>query len=283
MGDRFAGISFPRRWARNFGQPAAAPERQTPHTANKERPMNQHKVVTPTEWRQARKELLAKEKQLTRAGDELASARRALPWERVEKSYRFDGPAGEQTLGDLFAGRSQLVIYHFMFAPEWEAGCKSCSFWADNFNGIVPHLNQRDVTFVAISRAPMAKLRAFAQRLGWTFKWLSSGRTDFNLDYQVSFSEAERAAGPLTYNYAPSKLSRSDLPGISVFYRDASGAIFHTYSCYARGVETVNAAYHYLDLVPNGRDEAGLPNIHAWLKLHDQYDQPSDAQLASAR
>ncbi len=233
--------------------------------------MDNHRVVSREQWIAARKELLIKEKQFTRQRDELSQARRDLPWVRVDKDYVFEGAAGKETLAQLFAGRSQLVVYHFMFAPDWEVGCKSCSFWADNFNGITTHLAQRDVTLVAISRAPLAKLREFARRLGWTFKWVSSSGNDFNFDYGVSFRPDQLAKGEVTYNYEPRKTSTSDLPGISVFYKDKSGAIFHTYSCYARGLDMMNVAYHYLDLMPKGRDEAGLPHAMAWVRLRDEY------------
>jgi predicted dithiol-disulfide oxidoreductase (DUF899 family) len=228
-----------------------------------------HRVVGPAEWEEARKALLSREKELTRARDALGEARRALPWERVEKRYVFDGPDGEETLADLFAGLSQLVVYHFMFAPEWEKGCKSCSFWADNFERSVIHLAHRDATLVAISRAPVEKLVAFERRLGWTFKWVSSGRSDFNYDYGVSFRPGEAAR----YNFAPKTSQMTDLPGISVFYRDGDGAIYRTYSAYARGVEMVNAAYHFLDLLPKGRDEGDQPM--SWLRLRDEYDVPA--------
>ena len=191
---------------------------------------------------------------------------------QVTKQYLFDGPEGKQTLGQLFNGRSQLIVYHFMFGPDWEVGCKSCSFWADNFNGIVPHLNQRDVTFVAVSRAPLAKLQAFATRLGWSFKWVSSSRSDFNYDYNVSFTPEDLADGSAIYNYAANKMNMPELPGISVFFKDAEGKVFHTYSCYARGLDMLNTAYHYLDLVPKGRDETGQPHSMAWVRLRDQYD-----------
>ncbi len=233
--------------------------------------MTDHRVVTPELWAEARKQLLAKEKEFTRLRDQLSQARRDLPWVRVTKQYIFDGPAGEQTLAQIFDGRTQLVVYHFMFGPDWEAGCKSCSFWADNFNGIVPHLNQRDVTFVAISRAPLPKLQAFAKRLGWSFKWLSSFRNDFNYDYNVSFKPEELAGGTAIHNYAVNTMNMSDLAGISVFAKDADGSVFHTYSCYARGLDMLNTAYNYLDLVPKGRDEAGLPHNMAWVRLRDQY------------
>ena len=234
--------------------------------------MSDHRVVTPEHWLEARKRLLAKEKEFTRLRDELSQARRELPWVRVTKQYRFDGPAGKETLEQLFEGRSQLVVYHFMFAPDWDAGCKSCSFWADNFERNVVHLRARDVTLVAVSRAPLAKIEAFRKRLGWTFKWLSAENTDFNFDYHVSFSPEALAKAEIYYNYAWSKFSLSELPGISVFYRDASGAIFHTYSCYARGLDMMNAAYQYLDLVPMGRNEADQrPGPQAWVRLRDSY------------
>jgi predicted dithiol-disulfide oxidoreductase (DUF899 family) len=233
--------------------------------------MEKHKVVSKDEWITARKQLLAKEKEFTRLRDQLSEQRRALPWERVEKNYVFEGPKGKETLAQLFEGRNQLVVYHFMFAPEAENPCKSCSFWADNFNGIIAHLNQRDVTFVAISRAPLPKLQAFAKRLGWSFKWLSSGASDFNYDYAVSFRRDDVAKGGASYNYTPTETTMADLPGISVFFRDADGQVFHTYSCYSRGLDMMNTAYHYLDLVPKGRDEAGLPHPMAWVKFRDLY------------
>ena len=231
--------------------------------------MQQHKVVSPEQWVEARQELLAKEKEFTRERDRLSQARRELPWVRVDKAYVFEGPNGKETLSDLFAGSSQLVVYHFMFAPDWDAGCKSCSFWADNFERNVVHLKQRDVTMIAVSRAPLAKLEAFRKRMGWTFKWVSSARNDFNFDYHVSFAPAGRAGA--TYNYAPKTSAMAELPGISVFYRDAAGDIFHTYSCYARGLDMMNAAYHYLDLVPKGRDESGDHKM-AWVRYRDSYE-----------
>jgi predicted dithiol-disulfide oxidoreductase (DUF899 family) len=233
--------------------------------------MSDHQVVTPEEWLDARRELLAEEKEFTRLRDRLSQRRRDLPWAPVTKRYEFAGPDGRQTLTQLFDDRSQLVVYHFMFDPDWEAGCKSCSFWADNFNGVVPHLNQRDVTFVAISRAPLPKLQAFARRLGWSFKWLSSFGSDFNYDYDVSFTPEDLTGGAAVYNYAANTMSMSELAGVSVFFKDADGKVFHTYSCYARGLDMLNSAYHYLDLVPKGRDEASLPYTMAWLRLRDEY------------
>ena len=235
--------------------------------------MTTYEVVSKGEWVEARKRLLAKEKEFTRMREQLSAERRALPWVRIDKDYTFDGPNGRETLAQLFGDRSQLVVYHFMFAPEWDVGCKNCSFWADNFNGITAHLRQRDVAFAAVSRAPLAKLQAFAQRLGWTFKWVSSQGTDFNYDFEVSFPPDALARGEATYNFAKLESGNSDMPGISVFAKDESGAIFRTYSTFGRGLDMMNTAYHYLDLVPKGRDEAGLPFTMAWVKLRDLYDR----------
>jgi predicted dithiol-disulfide oxidoreductase (DUF899 family) len=232
--------------------------------------MNHH-VVSKAEWIDARRRLLAKEKEFTRLRDDLSRERRDLPWERVDRPYLFETETGPQTLVDLFDGRHQLVVYHFMFAPEWENGCKSCSFWADNFNGIVAHLEQRDVSFVAVSRAPWPKLHAFAHRLGWTFKWVSSGGNDFNFDYHVSFTE-QQVQGEVDYNYGKRRFPTTDAPGVSVFLRDGD-SVFHTYSSFGRGIDMLNTAYHYLDLVPKGRDEDGLPHTMAWVKYHDQYSK----------
>jgi predicted dithiol-disulfide oxidoreductase (DUF899 family) len=236
-----------------------------------------HRVVSPPEWLEQRKKLLAKEKEFTRLRDELSAARRDLPWERVEKEYVFDGPNGRETLAQSFGGSSQLVIYHFMFAPEWNEGCPSCSWWADNFERNVAHLVHRDVTLLAISRAPLAKLETFRKQKGWRFKWLSSGDGDFNYDFNVSFRPEALSSGPADYNYRPFKTAMTDLPGISVFYRDPGGAIFHTYSCYGRGVDMLNAGYHYLDLVPKGRDEDRLPYNQAWVRERDKYSSKLDA------
>ena len=231
--------------------------------------MTMHNVVSAVEWEQSRRALLTKEKDFMKARDALSAARRELPWQRVEKRYVFDGPQGEESLEDLFAGRSQLAVYHFMFGPDWAEGCKSCSFWADNFERNVVHLAHRDVTLLAVSRASFQKLDAFRKRLGWSFKWVSSGRSDFNLDYHVSF---DAGGGTRTYNYAPKTSDTSELPGLSVFFRDDAGAVFHTYSTYGRGLDNMNAAYQILDLVPKGRDEEGLPSTMAWLRLRDRYD-----------
>ena len=232
--------------------------------------MRNHKVVSHDEWLAARGQLLAEEKVFTRLRDRLSQRRRELPWERVEENYVFDGPSGRETLAQLFDGRHQLALYHFMLGPDWEEGCKSCSFWADNFNGIDVHLKQRDVTFLAISRAPLRSIEAFKKRMGWTFKWVSSYGSEFNYDYQVSVRPEQLASGEAVYNYAPSKMTIEERPGISVFYKDDRGAIFHTYSCYARGLDMLNGAYHWLDLVPKGRDESG-PHKMSWVRLHDEY------------
>jgi predicted dithiol-disulfide oxidoreductase (DUF899 family) len=232
--------------------------------------MTEHAVCSKNEWLEARKELLRAEKDFTRLRDELSARRRALPWLRIEKTYSFDTTRGKETLSQLFRGKTQLVVYHFMFGPDWEAGCKSCSFWADNFNGIVAHLGQRDVGFAAISRAPLAKLQGFARRLGWSFEWASSLESDFNFDFHVSFEPDD--VGRADYNYRPLRNPLSELPGISVFTRDARGALFHTYSTYGRGLDLMNTAYNYLDLVPKGRDEADLPARMAWVKLRDLYE-----------
>jgi predicted dithiol-disulfide oxidoreductase (DUF899 family) len=233
--------------------------------------MDRHHVVSQEAWTQARKELLAKEKEFTRLRDELSRARRELPWVRVDKTYVFEGVNGKATLADLFEGRSQLIVYHFMFDPAWEAGCKSCSFWADNFNGIIVHLNHRDASMVAISRASYEKLASYRARMGWSFKWVSSLGNDFNRDYHVTHTPEELAKGDTYYNYTRQKPYASEAPGISVFFRDADGAVFHTYSCYARGLDMLNGAYHYLDLLPKGRDEVSLHFHSEWLRRHDEY------------
>jgi len=240
--------------------------------------MTTHKVVTHDEWVAARKKHLAKEKEFTRLRDQLSKERRGLPWELVEKKYTFEGEKGRQTLGEVFEGRSQLVIYHAMFNPEtagphttWtaDAPCFVCSFWMDNFNGITVHLNHRDITMVAVSRAPYAKLAAYKRRMGWTFPWYSSVGSDFNFDYRVSFTPEELAAGKVDYNYRMEPVSMSEAPGISVFLKEG-GRIYHTYSTYARGGDMLNVAYHYMDLVPKGRDEADAGVV--WLRRRDEYE-----------
>jgi predicted dithiol-disulfide oxidoreductase (DUF899 family) len=231
-----------------------------------------HPVVSHEEWLSARTAFLAKEKVFTRQRDELSRQRRELPWEKIDKQYVFNGPRGKETLAELFDNRSQLIVYHFMFAPEWDEGCPHCSFWADNFNGIGIHLNHRDVTFVAISRAELSKIESFKKRMGWSFKWVSSLQSDFNFDYQASFNPEEVHNGAAFYNYRRMDPYDTDREGISVFYKDESGAIFHTYSCYARGIGMMNGTYHYLDLVPKGRDEEGLEGPQAWVRHHDRYE-----------
>jgi predicted dithiol-disulfide oxidoreductase (DUF899 family) len=234
--------------------------------------MQNHQVVSHEDWLAARKAHLAKEKEFTRLRDELSAERRALPWERVKKDYVFAGPDGSQNLADLFGDKRQLIVYHFMYGPDWEEGCPSCSFWADNFNGIGVHLAHRDTALVAISRTSVERLEAYRQRMGWSFPWYSSLDNDFNFDYQVSFSPDPAKQGEYIYNYRKGEFGGEESPGISVFYRDDDGAIYHTYSAYARGLDMLNGAYHFLDLTPKGRDEAGLPWSMAWLRRHDQYE-----------
>ena len=229
----------------------------------------QHKVVSSDEWIRARKQLLLKEKEFTRLRDQLSQQRRDLPWEAVNKEYVFEGPDGKQTLPELFDGRSQLIVYHFMFGPSWEAGCPHCSFWADNFNEVIVHLNQRDVTMIAVSRAPYSKLAAYEKRMGWTFKWVSSHDTDFNFDYHVSFTPEEVAKEEAFYNFTAQNPFDSEREGVSVFYKDPTGGVYHTYSTYARGLDMLNVAYNYLDLAPKGRDEAGRSQF--WVRRHDEY------------
>ncbi len=229
-----------------------------------------HKIVTNEEWLAARKGFLVKEKEFTRLRDELARQRRELPWVKVDKTYVFDGPNGNESLSDLFAGRSQLIVNHFMFGADWNEGCPSCSFWADTYNGVVVHLEHRDASFVVISRAPLEKLEAYKKRMGWSFKWVSVLHTDFNRDYHVSFTPEEQKTA--VYNFKAGGFGSSEAPGVSVFARDDAGNIFHTYSCYARGLDTLNGAYQLLDLLPKGRDEQGLPHPMAWVRRHDKYE-----------
>ncbi|MBK8903620.1 MAG: DUF899 domain-containing protein [Anaerolineaceae bacterium] len=214
---------------------------------------------------------MVKEKEFTGLRDELSLQRQAMPWIKVDKEYHFTGVNGHETLSDLFADKSQLIVYHFMYGPDWgERGCKSCSFWADNFNGIDVHLANRDATLLAVSRAPLAKIEQFKAKMGWNFKWVSSYGSDFNYDYHVSFTEESVANGTAVYNYK-SHDNTGESPGISVFYKDEDGIIYHTYSTYARGLDMLNGAYHYMDLLPKGRDESNLPWSMAWLDYHDSY------------
>jgi predicted dithiol-disulfide oxidoreductase (DUF899 family) len=231
-----------------------------------------HSVLSHEEWLAARIAFLAKEKEFTRLRDDLSRQRRELPWERVDKQYVFEGPKGNESLADLFVDRSQLLVHHFMFNPAWDEGCKHCSFLADNWNPMTVHLNHRDVTFVAISRAPLAKLEAFKKRMGWNFKWLSSGQSDFNYDYYVSFTPEDIRNSTGFHNYQKTNPGMEDHVGFSVFYKDKSGEVFHTYSCYSRGVDMLNSAYHYLDLVPKGRDEDQLEFSQSWVRYHDRYE-----------
>jgi predicted dithiol-disulfide oxidoreductase (DUF899 family) len=232
-----------------------------------------HEVVSSSEWIASRKELLRKEKEFTKLRDELSRQRRELPWEKVEKQYVFDGPNGKETFADLFGGKSQLIIYHFMFGPGWQEGCPSCSYLSDHFDGSVIHLANRDVTLLAVSRAPWAQIEAFKKRMGWRFKWVSSHGNDFNRDYNVSFTKEQTAAGEVTYNYEKTGFPSEEAPGASVFHKNAEGDVFHTYSTYARGLDILVGAYNFLDLVPKGRDEEGLAHSMAWVRHHDKYAQ----------
>ncbi len=234
--------------------------------------MSQPQIVSREEWLRARLAHLAKEKEFTRLRDELSRQRRQLPWVRVDKPYVFESPLGQESLADLFQGRSQLIVYHFMYGPDWEEGCPSCSFWADNFNGTIVHLNHRDITMIAVSNAPLAQLEAYKKRMGWDFKWVSSLGSDFNRDFQVSFTPGEVERGELYYNYEIRGFPSEEAPGVSVFVRDAAGEVYHSYSCYSRGLDMLNGAYHLMDIVPKGRDEEGLPYSMAWLERHDQYE-----------
>jgi predicted dithiol-disulfide oxidoreductase (DUF899 family) len=230
--------------------------------------MTTHPVVSHEAWLAASRDLLAKEKEFTRLRDELSRERRTLPWERVEKDYSFETAKGPATLTDLFGGHGQLLVYHFMFGPDWTEGCKNCSFWADNFNGIDVHLAHRDTALVVVSRAPLATLQAYRKRMGWSFRWVSSGESDFNFDYKVSSSPGEDG---VDYNFGTMRVGPGEMPGLSAFRRGDDGAIYHTYSTYARGIEMLNSAYHLLDLTSKGRDEAGLPFTMSWVKRRDQY------------
>ena len=232
-----------------------------------------HAVVSRDQWIKARVALLAKEKALTREHDALAQHRRELPWVRVDEHYTFDTPEGPKTLADLFAGRSQLVIYHFMFGPDWKEGCPSCSYVSDHLDATLPHLAARDVSLVMVSRAPLAKIAAFKHRMGWNLPWVSSFGTDFNYDYRVSFAPEHKHAGQVAYNYTTQPFPSDEAPGASVFRKDpATGQIFHTYSTYGRGLDAFIGTYTLLDLVPNGRDEAALPFPMAWVRYHDRYE-----------
>lgn len=236
--------------------------------------MTNHQVVSHEEWLAARMELLNKEKELTRLRDQLTQQRRDLPWEKVVKQYAFEGPDGKETLSDLFGSCSQLIIYHFMFAPDWPEGCKICSMVADHYDPITVHLKYRDVSLVTVSRAPFSKIGAYKQRMGWSFKWVSSYGSDFNWDYHVSFNQEDLDAGRAYYNYQKgAKFPATEGPGISSFYKDDGGNIFHTYSAFGRGLENFLGIYNFLDIVAKGRDEDGLPYPMAWVRLKDCYEE----------
>ncbi len=229
----------------------------------------QHAIVSQDEWLKARKELLAKEKEFTKLRDKLTAQIRALPWRKIEKEYSFTSFKGKESLVDLFEGRSQLAIYHFMFGPDWDQGCKSCSYWADGFQGIPVHLAHRDVSFVVVSQAPLSKIEQFKKRMGWTFKWVSSYESDFNFDFGVSFKDEDERAGQAFYNYTIGAYMSDEMPGASFFYR-RNKEVFHTYSAHARGIDMLNCAYNWLDLVPKGRDENSDSTMD-WVRHHDRY------------
>lgn len=238
------------------------------------------RVVSSSEWLAARKQLLAKEKEFTRLRDELSRQRREMPWEKVERKYVFEGANGAETLADLFDGRSQLIVYHFMFGPGWKEGCPSCSFLADSFDGAVIHLAQRDTTFVVISRATLPEIDAFKKRMGWKFKWVSSNGTDFNYDYQVSTGNGEKAGSSVYYNYTLTEFPSDERPGLSVFFKK-DGEVFHTYSTYARGLDILLPTYNLLDMTAKGRDEEGMkPHAMAWVRHHDRY---SDGKIVDLK
>ena len=232
--------------------------------------MRNHQVVNKEQWLNLRKKLLTKEKEFTVLRDQLSQQRREMPWVKIDKNYRFNSTQGTESLADLFNGKSQLIVYHFMFGPDWEQGCPSCSFWADNYDGVNIHLNHRDINLVTISRAEHHKLEEYKQRMGWNFKWVSSFGNDFNFDFDVSFKSGEQQ--DRYYNYAKRGFLADEAPGISVFIKNEEGEIFHSYSCYARGLDMLNGAYHLMDLTPKGRDEQDLPYSMAWVSRHDQYE-----------
>jgi predicted dithiol-disulfide oxidoreductase (DUF899 family) len=235
--------------------------------------LEEHKIVSENDWVEARKSLLVKEKEFTVLRDQLNQQRRELPWKAVNKEYLFEGPNGKETLTELFDGRSQLIVYHFMFDPSWDAGCPHCSFWADNFNDIIVHLNQRDVTMIVASKAPYSKLAEYETRMGWDFKWVSSYDSDFNFDFDVSFTPEELDKKEAFYNYNLQDTNSPEREGVSVFCKDPASQVFHTYSAYARGIDMLNVAYHYLDLVPKGRDEEDHEFRQFWVRRHDEYSK----------
>lgn len=232
-----------------------------------------NKIVSQAEWLSARKALLAKEKAFSRQRDELARERQSLPWVKVEKDHVFEAPEGKRTLAQLFGARNQLIVYHFMLGPGWEAGCKSCSYLADHFEGSLPHLAARDVSFVAVSRAPLAEIEVFRKRMGWCFPWVSSHGDDFNFDFHVSFRKEDIGKRKVEYNYELGDARMEELPGASAFYKDAQGGVFHTYSTYARGLDMMIGAYNWLDIAPRGRDEEKLEFTMSWVRHHDKYEK----------
>ena len=235
--------------------------------------MTNPRIASREEWRAARLELLEQEKAFMRHRDSISALRRDLPWVLVEEDYRFEAPGGEKSLGDLFNGKSQLIVQHFMLGEDWEAGCPSCSFWADGFNGTTIHLENRDAAFVAVSNAPLVKISAFKKRMGWQFDWVSCHGSSFNHDYQASFTKQQMEEGTMDYNYRNSAFPSSEAPAISVFAKDWEGRVCHTYSCYSRGLDNMNVVYQYLDLLPKGRDEEHLSHAMAWVKRHDEYEK----------
>lgn len=244
-------------------------------TATTKTELRDHQVVSPEAWIVRRKQLLQKEKELTRLRDELARQRRELPWEEVTKPYVFEGPNGKETFAQLFDGKSQMIVYHFMFGPGWKEGCVGCSFLADHLAGVLLHLQQKDISLVVVSRAPLAEIEAFKKRMGWTFKWVSSFGNDFNYDYHVSFRPQEAESGTLYYNYEnrSGAFLSEDMSGTSVFYKDAAGNVFHTYSSYARGGEELLGTYSFIDLTPKGREENGPTfTLGDWVRHHDRYE-----------
>lgn len=245
------------------------------NTSIAEAPTLEHSVVSPELWLDQRLALLAREKELTRLHDQVARERRALSWKRVTKDYVFDTVRGRQTLSELFGEHHQLLVQHFMFGPGWEQGCPSCSYMADHIDGMNVHLGQRDITLVTISRAPLSDIERFRQRMGWRFNWASSQHSDFNYDFDVSFTPQEQATGEVYYNYEKQPFPHDEAPGISVFYKDDTGAIFHTYSTYGRGVEVMMGAYSLMDLTPKGRDENDGPYKMDWVRHHDRYESAS--------
>jgi len=240
----------------------------------------EHKVVSQNEWLAARKRLLVKEKKFSKLRDQLNRQRRELPWVKVEEEYVFDGPHGQKTLADLFDGKSQLIVYHFMFGPDWGEGCPHCSFWADHYDSVNLHLGQRDTTLVVISRAPWKKIAPFKERMGWRFKWLSSNRNYFNFDLHVSFTPEDVKSGKAVYNYAPLDMDIDEREGVSAFYKDKKGDIYHTYSSYARGIDLLNTTYNFLDLTAKGRDEHP-DHAQDWVRYHDKYKNASSGCCCS--